>query len=202
MPEGLLPLFPLGVVLLPGNRLPLHIFEERYKEMIGTVLREQREFGIVLASGGGIAASGCTAMVEEVTQQYPDGRMDIIVGGHRRFSIFGLNEERDYLQATVNYFEDEGGDAPRGLREVAANVWSRFTPDAPDAENPRLSFQLAMSIEDLAFRQTLLESRSEAERLKRLIEYAPGYAEAMEQRDKLKATAPLNGHGKLPGGLH
>jgi Lon protease-like protein len=201
MAETLLPLFPLGVVLLPGNRLPLHIFEERYKDMIGIVLREQREFGVVLASSGGIAASGCTAIVEEVTQQFPDGRMDIVTVGYRRFSIFSLNEEKDYLQATVNFFDDEAGEAPVPLRQAAITACSVFAQVDPTDESPRLSFQLASHIEDLAFNQKLLESRSEAERLKRLIEYAPGYEEAKKQKERLQVTAPQNGHGKYHKGL-
>ena len=81
MQQGLLPLFPLEVVLMPGGHLPLHIFEERYKEMIGEALRDKTEFGIVLVNGGGLAETGCTATIEGVLREYPDGRLDIVCSG-------------------------------------------------------------------------------------------------------------------------
>jgi Lon protease-like protein len=81
MRRELLPLFPLAVVLLPRNTLPLHIFEERYKEMIGLVIETGEEFGVVLAAKEGIARVGCTASIEQVLQRYPDGRLDIITLG-------------------------------------------------------------------------------------------------------------------------
>src|ERR1700740_1133249 len=84
MQQGLLPLFPLQVVLLPGAELPLHIFEDRYKEMIGEVIRDRLEFGVVLASEKGIVNTGCSATVDKVLRQYPDGRMDILSRGRRR----------------------------------------------------------------------------------------------------------------------
>ena len=79
--QGWLPLFPLQVVLLPEAELPLHIFEDRYKEMIGEVLRDKLEFGVVLANEKGIVNTGCTATVERVLREYPDGRLDIMARG-------------------------------------------------------------------------------------------------------------------------
>ena len=107
MQQGLLPLFPLQVVLLPGAELPLHIFEDRYKEMIGEVLRERQEFGVVLASEKGIVNTGCSATVDKVLRRYPDGRMDIVVRGRRRFEILLLNDERAYLRGSVDFFDDD-----------------------------------------------------------------------------------------------
>src|SRR5579862_3485406 len=112
MQEGLLPLFPLQVVLLPGAELPLHIFEDRYKEMIGEVIRNRQEFGVVLANDKGIVNTGCTATVDKVLRQYPDGRMDIMAHGRRRFEIMLLNDERSFLRGAVEFFDDEDGEAP------------------------------------------------------------------------------------------
>ena len=78
MPKRLIPLFPLQLVVFPRTRLPLHIFEERYKEMVGDAIRDDSEFGIVLAKEDGILNAGCTVMVEKVLEMYPDGRMDIL----------------------------------------------------------------------------------------------------------------------------
>src|SRR5881396_2113985 len=94
----LLPLFPLHVVLFPGGVLPLHIFEERYKEMIGEAIRNKAEFGVMLATSGGIANIGCSAVVEQVIKDYPDGRQDILTRGKRRFELLLVNEERDFLR--------------------------------------------------------------------------------------------------------
>src|SRR5205085_2289409 len=107
MSRRLLPLFPLQLVVFPRTRLPLHIFEERYKEMVGEAIRDESEFGIVLATKDGIVNAGCTVKVEKVMEMYPDGRMDVMTRGERRFEIEGLNEEKDYLRAQVTYFDDE-----------------------------------------------------------------------------------------------
>ena len=110
MQDGLLPLFPLQVVLLPGSQLPLHIFEDRYKEMIGEVLRDKLEFGVVLANEKGIVNTGCTATVDRVLREYPDGRLDILTRGRRRFEILLLNEERSFLRGAVEFFDDDEPD--------------------------------------------------------------------------------------------
>src|SRR5579862_9021171 len=104
MQQGLLPLFPLQVVLLPGAELPLHIFEDRYKEMIGEVLRDHVEFGVVLANDKGIVNTGCTAIVDKVLRTYPDGRMDILTRGRRRFEIMRIDDERPFLRGAVEFF--------------------------------------------------------------------------------------------------
>src|SRR5690348_1492316 len=107
MPSGLIPVFPLQVVVFPRTPLPLHIFEERYKEMVGNAIRDNSEFGIVLAREDGIVNAGCTVVVEKLTQMYSDGRMDILTRGKRRFEIESLNEEKDFLQAQVQFFDDD-----------------------------------------------------------------------------------------------
>ncbi len=107
MPAGLLPLFPLQVVVFPRTPLPLHIFEERYKKMVGEAIHDRSEFGIVLAKDEGIVNAGCTVVVEKVLKEYPDGRMDILTSGRRRFEILFLNEEREYLRGEVEYFDDD-----------------------------------------------------------------------------------------------
>jgi Lon protease-like protein len=104
--ETTIPLFPLGVVLLPAMVLPLHIFEERYKIMIGECLEQNREFGIVYSEQKEIRKKGCTAKVVEVLRHYDDGRMDILTRGVKRFLIEKIFDEKPYLQARVAYFDD------------------------------------------------------------------------------------------------
>jgi Lon protease-like protein len=102
-----IPLFPLGLVLLPGMPLPLHIFEERYKLMISECLAGDRPFGIVFFDGQAVRSAGCTARVLDVIKEYNDGRLDITTRGERRFVIRELLEEKPYMEARVEFFEDD-----------------------------------------------------------------------------------------------
>src|SRR6185437_3827303 len=108
----LLPLFPLQLVIFPGCAVPLHIFEERYKEMVGEAEAAGTEFGIVLAKDGGIVNAGCTVVVESVLKRYADGRLDILTRGQRRFIIRSLDQDKDYLRGEVEYFNDEDTGSP------------------------------------------------------------------------------------------
>ena len=102
-----IPLFPLGLVLLPQMPLPLHIFEERYKLMIGECLSENKEFGIVYFNGTDIQTIGCTASIQKVLQRYDDGRLDILTRGENRFVIKEMYDQKSYLEAGVTFFDDE-----------------------------------------------------------------------------------------------
>ena len=117
MQSKLLPLFPLQVVVFPRTELPLHIFEDRYKEMVGEAIRDSSEFGIVLAKEEGIVNAGCTVVVDKVLQTHPDGRMDILTRGIRRFEIVMLDQEKAYLRGEVAYFDDDQPEpAPSDVR--------------------------------------------------------------------------------------
>ena len=128
-------MFPLQVVLLPDAELPLHIFEDRYKEMIAEVLRDKIEFGVVLANEKGIVNTGCTAVIERVLREYPDGRLDILTVGRRRFEIERINDERAFLRGEVEYFDDEDETVPEDdfrARAIAGyNELRALTSDAP-----------------------------------------------------------------------
>jgi ATP-dependent Lon protease len=205
MSTELLPLFPLSLVLLPAMPLPLHIFEERYKEMMGDVVAAGAEFGIVLAKGGGIVNIGCTARVERILHRYPDGRLDLVAVGQRRFQIASLDEEKSYLRAEVEFFNDEDvSDVPPDLRDKAIAAYRRLA----EIENPgeaaepefdlvRISFQLAQLISDLDKRQTVLSLRSEVERLEYLVRIVPEYLLRQERIAFAKRVAPLNGNPKV-----
>ncbi len=204
MQPGLLPLFPLPLVLFPRTPLPLHIFEDRYKEMMGELIPDRSEFGVVLARENGILNAGCTAIVEEVLERHPDGRLDILTVGRRRFEILELNDEKSYLRGSVEFFDDEDpGDTPPGdvrKRALAAHKALReFEPSGPDPElkDPQLSFQLAQIIEDMDFRQKLLRLRSEAERLRELVRFCETYIPRRRVIAGLKRVQPLNGHSRL-----
>jgi len=214
--QGWLPLFPLQVVLLPDAELPLHIFEDRYKEMIAEVLRDKLEFGVVLANERGIVNTGCTATVERVLREYPDGRLDILALGRRRFEIERVNEERAFLRGEVDYFDDDVDndvdnddetlpeDESRARAIAGYNELRALTADSPlpssETFDPQLSFRLARPIQDLGLRQALLTARSEAERLRQLAEFLPGFLIRQRRIERVKQVAPRNGHGgKAPG---
>jgi len=103
----LVPIFPLGIVMLPEQLIPLHIFEERYKLMIGECLAEDKVFGLVYFDGQKMCSYGCSARVQEVLKKYSNGRLDIVTRGERRFIVGQLDESKPYLQATVDYFDDD-----------------------------------------------------------------------------------------------
>ena len=203
----LIPLFPLQLVVFPRTNLPLHIFEERYKEMTGKAMRENSEFGIVLAKEKGIANVGCTVKIEKLMHLYPDGRMDILTRGQRRFEIGGLNDEQSYLQAEVEFFDDDDIDpAPAEVRARALENFQALREMGGDAaqrdanlEDPQLSFQLAQTLPDLDFLQSLLRHRSETGRLKHLNEYLQQYIPRQRTIDRMKAIAPTNGFGSHAG---
>jgi len=199
--SALLPLFPLEVVLLPGTAIPLHVFEPRYKEMVGECLVQKTSFGIVRAKEDGIADVGCTAEIMEVSKRYDDGRMDIVCEGRRRFEVMGLNEERSFLQAEVSYFDDEPGGAPAGSVEEALRLYgdllelAEAEAEPPEAGIPQLSFQLAAPMPlDLDFKQTLLGMRSERERIAAIVAYFRALLPRMRLAMKARRKAGGNGH--------
>src|SRR5512141_2535556 len=104
--SDLLPIFPLELVLFQDTPLPLHIFEDRYKEMIGECLEKKRPFGVVRAMAQAVAEVGCTADIIEVVKKYADGQLDIVCEGRQRFEVVRLVEERSFLQAEVNFIDD------------------------------------------------------------------------------------------------
>ena len=204
-----MPLFPLQVVLFPRTALPLHIFEERYKAMIGDVLKGNSEFGVVQAGEKGIVNTGCTASIEKVLKTYPDGRMDLLTIGRRRFEIIMLNDEKPYLRGAVEFFDDERADpiAPdvrKRVMDAYNDIRSLEQPETlrePEMSDPQLSFQLAQLVPDLDFRQILLATRSEADRMRRLAEFFPSYSSRQRQIQHVRAVAPTNGHAKRPPGV-
>jgi len=176
--SSLLPLFPLDIVLLPGVPLPLHVFEPRYKEMIQECLEEKRPFGVVRASSDGVAEIGCTAEIVAVTKKYEDGRMDILTRGVERFEVLEVHDERSFLQAEIAVVDDEPGRPNAQIVKEAIRLHAEIAKlaggDAKDLEvrGERLSFLLAGSLPmDLDFKQHLLTTLSEEERLEAVVKY-------------------------------
>ena len=171
-----LSLFPLGVVLFPGQPLPLHIFEERYKLMIETCLEDEFPFGVVYFDGANMRAIGCSARIEEVAKRYDDGKMDIISKGESRFQIQTLYDEKTYLEADVSYIDDveEGDSIPvlfeqniRQLERLAKITGSPIDLEGLRRIPPReVSFLIsALDVFSTDEKQHFLELKRTAQRL-------------------------------------
>ena len=198
---NLLPIFPLDLVLFPGASLPLHIFEPRYKEMIAECLEQKRPFGIARVKESAVAEVGCTAIIVNVTKRYDDGRLDIATEGTQRFTIVQLNHDRDFLQAEItNFDDDEPIKAPLAHQETAVQLHEQLfdTMDQDfelDLSKPLLSFQLVNSLPvDLDFKQSMLEMKSEPERIETLIEYYRVTIPKVEMTVRTREKASGNGH--------
>ncbi|HEX2504598.1 MAG TPA: LON peptidase substrate-binding domain-containing protein [Gaiellaceae bacterium] len=194
-------LFPLDLVLLPGEQRPLHIFEERYKELIGECLEDGAEFGLVLADDEGMRPVGTRAAVVEVLQEFEDGRMDVVVEGRQRFRLVELTEGRSYATAEVDDVDDEVEESPTGDEvERAVDAFQRVVQaaqvevDEVDPAAGGLSFQIGARI-DLGneVKQSLLEITSERERLTQLEPLLRRAAESVRVDREVRERASGNG---------
>ncbi len=192
-------LFPLGIVLLPTERIPLHIFEPRYKELIGECLDGEREFGLLYVDDDGLRRIGTRARVVTVLERFDDGRLNIVVEGGDRFLLAELTEGRSFHRATVLPLVDEDEAADERVAQQALAAFRRVAElaesEIEDPESsPRLSFELAARVElPAAKKQELLELRSEPARLRLVAELLGDAARALHLEQELKSRAAWNG---------
>lgn len=196
-----LPLFPLNVVLFPGAELPLHIFEPRYRQMVRECLEARSPFGMLLALPNGIAGTGCTAEIVEVTKSYPDGRSDILTLGRSPFRVVELFQGEPLLRGEVDFLEDRPAPAServaRELVELYETCHTLIFGDYPRelAEEPGLSYAVAARLPmELLWKQRILELRTESDRQERLVGYLREWAPHLEQ-NTVRSRAAGNGHG-------
>jgi Lon protease-like protein len=194
------PLFPLGIVLLPEEVVPLHIFEDRYKTMIGECLEQEREFGIVWLSDSGLREVGCTAEISELLETMDDGRMNSLVRGSRPFRLLRRVEELPYPAGDIELLEDDNADPePASLaetRERYAELVERLTESRPDAEQlgGLGAYGIAATIDfALDGKQSLLESRSEEERLTMLSDLIAAAMKRVDYVERAGERAKSNG---------
>lgn len=201
---GEIGLFPLGIVLLPGERVPLHIFEQRYRDLIGECLETGGELGLVLSDESGLREIGCRAAVTEVLRRFSDGRLNIMVEGRERFRVLRLTSGRTFLTAQVEPVadqEDEAGPPTgadvegvlRAYRDVAEAAGADAQPLDP-SQGP-LAYRVAGAVDlDAEVKQSLLEALSERERLVRLTEALDRTAQLLRLRRIAAERARRNGH--------
>ena len=202
--DGLeLPIFELPVVILPGELLPLHIFEERYKRMIGHCLDNAEPFGIVFRDEGGNAHRiGCMARVTEVVERFDDGRMNVVVAGEQPFKVLERFEAGDFPAGEVEPIDasdDPGEEDPEAAsvaREAFAELVKRVSGEPPDAgeleaEN---SYGIAARVElPPDTKQALLELRSEPDRMRMLGNALRALVAALARSRDIAERAKMNG---------
>jgi len=203
MRGDLLPLFPLQTVLLPRAPLPLHIFEDRYKEMVRDVMRLDSEFGVVLAREGGLLNIGCTARIDRILRQFEDGRLDLMALGQQRFRVLSIDSERSYLRAEVEDMDDDDFEpVPENRVSETLLLYAECAradgddTEPPGSDEPLLSFVLGAISPDVEFRQLLLGTRSEARRIELVAAHLAQLLRRREVERAMRNTARTNGHGK------
>ena len=195
-------LFPLELVLLPTERVPLHIFEPRYRELISECVEKEREFGLVLDDEDGMRKIGTATTVVEVVHRFDDGRLNVVVEGRKRFRIVALTDGRSFVTAEIDAFDDDAEGAPTA--EETERVLARFRRllEITETEgvdellpgSPILSFELAARVDfGNELKQELLELRSERARLERLGELLERAARALAREREVHERASGNG---------
>ncbi|HEY2159698.1 MAG TPA: LON peptidase substrate-binding domain-containing protein [Solirubrobacteraceae bacterium] len=203
MPDRLVrdfPLFPLGLVALPGELIPLHIFEERYKTMMNECLAGEHEFGILWLSDDGLRENGCACSIERVLERLDDGRMNILTRGTRPFRVLERREHLPYPAGTVEFLDDREEEVDDSLldaaREVYTDLVKRATDRDPDTEElSRMgAYAMAATVDfGLDAKQGLLDLRSENARLRLVTRLFRAALKRLDFVDRAQARARSNG---------
>ena len=197
-------LFPLGIVLLPSERVPLHVFEERYKELIGECIETGSEFGLVYADGNELADVGTEARIARVLTRFSDGRLNVLVEGASRFRLEELTAGRSFQTGIVSPLEDEGEFASQESIDRALSGFERLREitgsevEAPSADEPQLSFALAGRVElPVDGKLGLLRDVSERSRIDRVCELFEAAIVGAERVRLAAERATRNGRVEL-----
>ena len=174
MPE--LGLFPLSIVLVPTERIPLHIFEPRYRELIEECVDDETEFGFVLATGdGAVHEIGTRASVLEVLEVLEDGRMNIVVEGGERFRLLELTSGAPSRPGSSSRCSTKTIRPQPPMSSGRSEVFSELAEtsesdvDVPEADTHQLDFQLAARVDfGVDAKQELLATTSPRRRMERL----------------------------------
>ncbi|MDQ6778060.1 MAG: LON peptidase substrate-binding domain-containing protein [Actinomycetota bacterium] len=203
MPDRLVrdfPLFPLGLVALPGELIPLHIFEQRYKTMMNECLQDDGEFGILWLSDEGLRENGCACEIDRVLERLDDGRMNILTRGTRVFRVLERREHLPYPAGTIEFLSDREETVDETLlaqaHEVYADLVKRATDRDPDAEELATmgAYAMAATVDfGLDAKQGLLDLRSENARLRLVTRLFRAALKRLDFVDRAQARARSNG---------
>ncbi len=194
------PLFPLELVALPGELIPLHIFEERYKTMMRECLETGTEFGIIWLSDDGLRDIGCACEIDRVLEQLEDGRMNLLARGTRPFRVLERQGHLPYPAGVIEFVEDRvdelDPDLAGGARAAYADLVRRATDREPEA--PELdamgAYDMAATVDfGLDAKQGLLDLRSENARLRLVTRLFRAASKRLDFVDRAQARARSNG---------
>ena len=194
------PLFPLGIVALPSELIPLHIFEPRYRTMIGECLERDGEFGIVWMTDDGLRPTGCACRVEDVLERLPDGRMNIACRGTRPFRVLERREHLAYPAGLVEWLEDKPEEPDDRTVEAARAAYSGLVAEATDEEPDPAelaamgAYEMAATVDfGLDAKQGLLDLRSENARLRLVTRLFRAAVKRLDYVERAQARARSNG---------
>jgi Lon protease-like protein len=194
------PLFPLGIVALPSEMVPLHIFEERYKTMIGECLERDGEFGIVWLSDDGLRPIGCACEIAEVLERTEDGRMNILTRGTRPFRILARQDQLAYPAGEVEFLDDKEEELDAGALEEAHATYAALVEQATDSQPDEAelvtmgAYEMAATVDfGLDAKQGLLDLRSENARLRLVTRLFRAAAKRLDFAERAQARARSNG---------
>jgi len=194
------PLFPLGIVALPGELIPLHIFEERYKTMMNECLRDEREFGIVWLSEDGLREVGCAVRIEKVLERMDDGRMNLLARGTRPFRVLERQSHLAYPAGVIEFVEDRRDaidpELVRAAHEAYADLVKQATDRDPDQQElaEMSAYAMAATVDfGLDAKQGLLDLRSENARLRLVTRLFRAAIKRLEFVDRAQERARSNG---------
>ena len=207
MPDRLtrdFPLFPLGLVALPEEAIPLHIFEERYKTMMNECLGDEREFGIVWLSDDGLRDIGCACKIERVIERMEDGQMNLLARGTRPIRVVERQGHLAYPAGVVEFVEDRQDaidpELARAAHEAYADLVRRATDRDPEADElaQMSAYGMAATVDfGLDAKQGLLDLRSENARLRLVARLFRAAIKRLEFVDHAQARARSNGKVRL-----
>jgi Lon protease-like protein len=194
------PLFPLGLVALPSELIPLHIFEERYKTMIGHCIEEEAEFGIVWLADDGLRPVGCACEIAEVLERMEDGRINLIARGTRPFRLESRSDALPYPAGDVEFLDDRDEDPDDEAADAARTAYAKLVEEATD-RTPDLDEIAAMSAYEMAAtvefgldaKQGLLDLRSEGARMRLLTRLFRAAVRRLDFVERAQAMARSNG---------
>jgi Lon protease-like protein len=193
-------LFPLASVLVPGELMPLHIFEERYKSLVADCRERDGEFALLYSDADGAREVGTTARVVEVLETFDDGRMNIVIQGGEVVRVVGLTRGRAYLTGNVEEAEDDpsaGDEATSALdlyRRIAEATGQEPDPEVRETPPGALSYAIAARVDfPAAEKQRILEERTEHGRLMVIVELLARGLENIAMAARIRSRAQGNG---------
>jgi len=194
------PIFALGLVALPYEYVPLHIFEPRYRTMFAECLERESEFGIVWATDGGLRSIGCACAITRVIERMEDGRLNVLTRGTRPFRIIASQDDLPYPAATIEFLEDEPEDTDEDAAQTAHDAYAELVVQATEVEPDdadiaaKGAYEMAATVDfGLDAKQGLLDLRSENARLRLATRLFKAATKRLDFVERAQAKARSNG---------